>query len=380
MALQAEDGMVSEEPNWLTALRTAKGGDDSLYRDARGVYCLSLYWAVVTLTSIGYGDITPQNEWEYWISTACMTIMATIWAYVIGAVCGIVSTLDPHTVRFKQTMDDLNDLMENRNVPQHMRRDLRTYFHESRTMRRRMEEAAIMDQVSPMLQGEAAMWMYQSWLQNVDYLQNVDSDVIVSLALHLGTMVFAPQEQIPILRTLFIVQRGVAAKNGRVLTLGATWGEDMILNDESLLDRNWARSLGYLEVLTLSRQGLDTCTEKFPHFASRIRWSVIRLTFMRKLVRMSKQLAAVPGFDKMNHEERMAAIARVSTVEEDAEVQARLMAQTKPEPTNRQLSDQLAQVMAYVKLLAEKEGVTMEGIRSASLSNKGSMRVISKDY
>eukprot|EP00747_Dinoflagellata_sp_TGD_P063441 gnl/TRDRNA2_/TRDRNA2_153450_c0_seq1.p1 gnl/TRDRNA2_/TRDRNA2_153450_c0~~gnl/TRDRNA2_/TRDRNA2_153450_c0_seq1.p1 ORF type:complete len:343 (-),score=24.35 gnl/TRDRNA2_/TRDRNA2_153450_c0_seq1:86-1114(-) len=290
-----------------------------MYNHPALVYCLSMYWAVVTLTSIGYGDITPQNEFEYWLSTICMIIMATNWAYVVGSACGILSTLDPEGIQFKQTMDSLNQLMADRDMPHEMRRSLRTYLHESRTVRQRIAEGEIMRLMSPMLQGEVAMYMYKSCLETAGYLKNLATEVLVALAVHMGSMVFAPQEQIHLLKTFFVVQRGIAAKNGRVLTPGSNWGQDMILNDQNLLDRNWTRALSYLEVSTLSRKSLDDCCEGFPSLAVKIRWAVIRLTLMRKLIRAARFLKRNPAFPSGDDAYRLVLITEMMGATPDSQ-------------------------------------------------------------
>eukprot|EP00747_Dinoflagellata_sp_TGD_P043466 gnl/TRDRNA2_/TRDRNA2_142713_c3_seq1.p1 gnl/TRDRNA2_/TRDRNA2_142713_c3~~gnl/TRDRNA2_/TRDRNA2_142713_c3_seq1.p1 ORF type:complete len:310 (-),score=39.43 gnl/TRDRNA2_/TRDRNA2_142713_c3_seq1:54-983(-) len=253
--------------------------------------------------------------------------------------------------------------MEDRDVPQAMRRSLRTYFHESRTVRRREHEGTIMKEMSPMLQGEVVVWMYKSMIERIDYLKNLEPDVVVSLALHLGSSVFAPQEQIALHRTLFMVQRGIAARNGRVLTPGDHWGADMILNDKTLVDRSWARSLGHLEVLTLSRHGLDSCTEKFPAFATRIRWTVIRLTFMRKVIRVSEVLRRIADFAVLPDETRLQIINH-SFQTGVADPTDPIEQNEENEPTMTQLGHSLAQLKDSMAAQTQALAAVMEEVRS----------------
>ena len=53
-------------------------------------YAAAFYWAVYTLTSVGYGDITAQNTTEYFVASICMLFGAIIWAFIVGNACSIV--------------------------------------------------------------------------------------------------------------------------------------------------------------------------------------------------------------------------------------------------------------------------------------------------
>ena len=59
----------------------------------------------------GVGSITPSNPLEYIFVTFSLLAGSTIWALIVGTICGIVATGDPHTTEFKQKMDELNYFM-----------------------------------------------------------------------------------------------------------------------------------------------------------------------------------------------------------------------------------------------------------------------------
>ena len=57
-------------------------------------YLTSFYFAVVTLYTTGYGDITPKSHWEQLTCCACILVGTCFFAYFIGAVGSLVAEGD----------------------------------------------------------------------------------------------------------------------------------------------------------------------------------------------------------------------------------------------------------------------------------------------
>lgn len=68
-----------EEKNWVVRM-----GIENCSWGSQYIY--SLYWAVTTIVTVGYGDITPQNEWEI-IVTICVELSGSaLFGYLINVI------------------------------------------------------------------------------------------------------------------------------------------------------------------------------------------------------------------------------------------------------------------------------------------------------
>lgn len=68
----------------------------------------------------------PQAE--FYVSSFMMVVGSSVWAYVIGSACGIVATLDPARIEYRQTMDQLNHFCSTHCLPHELTVRLRSYF------------------------------------------------------------------------------------------------------------------------------------------------------------------------------------------------------------------------------------------------------------
>ena len=63
-------------------------------------YVDSFYWAIVTMSSVGYGDLLPTTTHEREIGVFVITIGAFLYAYIIGAFSTIMAALDYDNARY----------------------------------------------------------------------------------------------------------------------------------------------------------------------------------------------------------------------------------------------------------------------------------------
>merc|ERR1711998_174784 len=92
------------------------------------IYMCALYWAVMTMSTIGYGDVVAKTTAERVVATAGMFIGSSIFAYIVGAVTGTVATMGARKTEFHELMDAVNGYMEEVQLPNPVRMRIREYF------------------------------------------------------------------------------------------------------------------------------------------------------------------------------------------------------------------------------------------------------------
>ncbi|KAJ8552164.1 hypothetical protein ON010_g10382 [Phytophthora cinnamomi] len=95
-------GRVDPTESWLAVLANDPAGHvtDPNYLQ----YVRSVYWAIVTMTTIGYGDIVGHNNYERMLNIAVMAVGVSFFGYVIGTISTLVTNLDVAAARYEERM------------------------------------------------------------------------------------------------------------------------------------------------------------------------------------------------------------------------------------------------------------------------------------
>jgi hypothetical protein len=110
-----EDNMLTNV-NWIQAWYEGNyvpGGIDPIGRDNyMDRYVLALFWSIQTLTSIGYGNVSPITRAEWWVSSILQLLAGFAWAYLIGGIVAIVAAMSVREEMFRQRIDQASDLVD----------------------------------------------------------------------------------------------------------------------------------------------------------------------------------------------------------------------------------------------------------------------------
>ena len=226
-------------------------------------YMVSLFWSVYVLTSIGLGDISPTNLGEIIMAALIMAFSSIFWAYTVGNFCSIISTMDMHTVTFRQRMDELNYMMDDLEIPKDVRRRCRAYFHNARRLKRIAYYHHLEQELSPALRRETKAHFYLPVLQVVWYFDLCCKEFLLDIATVLTPKLYAPLELIDMPMTLFINIRGMAAKLGSPMGKGVVWGHEFLLEHDEVWDTIVASALTFVEVLTLTKGQIEERVEEY---------------------------------------------------------------------------------------------------------------------
>jgi len=85
--------------HWMACFMQVSGpgylaGYQDVSHNAGSQYLAALYWAMTTMTTVGYGDITPGSDGERGYAILAMVVGGSFYGYVVGSICAIVANND----------------------------------------------------------------------------------------------------------------------------------------------------------------------------------------------------------------------------------------------------------------------------------------------
>jgi len=110
-------------------------------------YCYALYWAVTTVTTVGYGDISPQNMYEMVFVIIAMVVSGAFYGYLVASISAYFMASDAHMMQFEEKMRELRAYMRLRKYPQDLQKKMKAFFSHYYNKRTDFDELMMLQQL-----------------------------------------------------------------------------------------------------------------------------------------------------------------------------------------------------------------------------------------
>lgn len=181
-------------------------------------------------------------------------------------------------------------LRDQRCVPCVYRRE---FLAQTAHVHRQSQYNLLLDSMSARLKADAALVWAKASLLKVPYFTSaaIEDEFLASCALTLKSRVFCRQEYVP-LDNLIVIERGIAAKEGRISTKGSCLGVDMVLNSATFRNLSPAIALTFVvQVASLEKKSLEALVADYPLARREVRRGSFRIAFSRAVIQVAKLIA-----------------------------------------------------------------------------------------
>jgi len=161
-------------------------------------YIAATYWSIMTLTTVGYGDISANCNGQRVLGIITMIVGALFYAYGVSHVVSIVDEVRSETRAFKNTMDRFNGYMAARDLPLSLRGDIREFLHNKRRRQKQSirDEESLLGQLSMGLRSRVAMAINEHYLREMPFFLGADVNLTMELGLNMESCFFPAFEDV----------------------------------------------------------------------------------------------------------------------------------------------------------------------------------------
>jgi len=139
-------------------------------------YLVSLMWTVMTMTTVGYGDVVPSNDAERVYEIYMMILSCAFYGFILGSMATLVASLDAHSKQYHEQMDQIMAYMKLRNFPKPLARRVRNYYKHYYERKTALNERHILDELSSSLRSEVSKFLIDTLFVHVTIFYNVPMD------------------------------------------------------------------------------------------------------------------------------------------------------------------------------------------------------------
>ncbi|KAK4480078.1 hypothetical protein RD792_013135 [Penstemon davidsonii] len=220
---------LPEEKEGYTWIGSLKLGDYS-YSHFREIdlwkrYTTSMYFAIVTMATVGYGDIHAVNLREMIFIMIYVSFDMILGAYLIGNMTALI-VKGSKTERYRDKMTDLIKYMNRNKLGRDLRNQikghLRLQYESSYT------EASVLQDIPISIRAKISQTLYKTYVENVLLFKGCSSEFINQIVTRVHEEFFLPgeviMEQGNVVDQLYFVCHGVLEEVG----IGADGSEDTV--------------------------------------------------------------------------------------------------------------------------------------------------------
>ena len=238
-------------------------------------YVTSLYWAFTTMTTVGYGDITPFTVNEKAFAMVTMILACGIFAYTVGSIGSLVSKQNSGENAYREQVVAVNRYMRKKNLPYELQFRVRRYLEYVWENRKKnnMDEKQILNLLSEPLRDEIYDHIHGKIIDWCSIFVIYEPHFIQQLTKTLESETYAPGdiviEEGEMSTKMYFIQNGKIdifhhSTKSTIAELGAKkyFGEIAFFLETPRCAS--ARCIDFVDLLSLSRVNVNILLEKFP--------------------------------------------------------------------------------------------------------------------
>ena len=150
-------------------------------------YIASFYWALTTLTTVGYGDIQPQTNTERTFVVFVMLGGALMYASIFGNVAVLIQTFDAANSRYKEKLDQLKEFATYYDLEEKLHAKLNKYIQKHQQVTNGLDCESFLNGYPVSVRGDIAVAMREKFVAEVKksnpYMAKADYEVFLKAML-----------------------------------------------------------------------------------------------------------------------------------------------------------------------------------------------------
>ena len=232
---------MSPESSWLTSYDDGSG----LEADVWTQYLYSVYFTFTTLTTVGYGDVTPTNNDERIYALLCQLIGAFVFGYILSTVAELVSNVDPNAVKIEEKLSEVRVYLRWHKFPSDLTSRVKRYYEFYFSRKSAMDEDAILAGLAPSLRREVLTHLLNKSVGKFPVFKELHNDLRLEVQPMLKPVVREAKETIFLKNTpgisLYFLSRGRICGKGdmgfeffEASAVGVAFGEHAFMRRKSL--------------------------------------------------------------------------------------------------------------------------------------------------
>ncbi|XP_060944467.1 potassium voltage-gated channel subfamily H member 8 [Limanda limanda] len=243
----------------------------------RSSYVTSLYFALSSLTSVGFGNVSANTDSEKIFSICTMLIGALMHAVVFGNVTAIIQRMYSRRSLYHTRTKDLKDFIRVHRLPKALEQRMLECFQTTWSVNNGIDVNELLKDFPDELRADIAMHLNKELLQ-LPLFESASRGCLRSLSLIIKTSFCAPGEflirQGDALQAIYFVCSGSmeVLKDNTVLAIlgkGDLIGSDSLTKEQVIKTNANVKALTYCDLQYISLKGLREVLRLYPEYAQK---------------------------------------------------------------------------------------------------------------